>query len=125
MSEILMAGGRSLLFFCRHDQGPNGEIVSRFTDRAVPDRAVRARIALGRRFLYSLCLFCTSFHLGSFNARTNRNSYRAPETVDDMARRYMYTSAQQAASDEVAWGKIMPTLRSSINPFLSRFENAG
>ena len=116
---------RRSLFCCRHDQGPNGEIVSRFTDRAVPDRAVRARIALGRRFFDSFSHFCTSVHLGSFNARTNRDNYRTPETVDDMARRYMYTSAQQAASDEVAWGKIMPTLRPSIKPLLSRFENAG
>lgn len=101
-------------------------MVSRFTDRAVSDRAVRARIALGRRFLYSFqSLFCTSSHLGSFNARTNRESYRNSETMDDMARRYMYTSSQQAASDEVAWGKIMLTLRPPMTPFLFRFKNAG
>lgn len=69
--------------------------------------------------------FCTSSHLGSFNARTNRESYRNSETMDDMARRYMYTSSQQAASDEVAWGKIMLTLRPSMASFLLRFKNAG
>jgi hypothetical protein len=29
------------------------------------------------------------------------------QKVDELARHYMYTSAQQAASDEVAWGKMI------------------
>ena len=62
--------------------------------------------------------------LGSFNSRTNRNNVRNQNTLDDMARRYMYTSVQQAASDDVAWGKIiLSTTECFIQ--LCRLENAG
>lgn len=81
--------------------------VARYTDRAVSDQVVRTRIGPGGGI--------NANELGEKTKAYLRNGDRLPtqmpfrkqprSTVDDLARHYMYTSTQQAAFDEVAWGK--------------------
>lgn len=122
-------------FVCfRHEQGSNNEIVPRFTDRSVLNRTLRGRLGPGGMFLYFDLLFQFLCLSGSLNPdedtkqardylRTRGRLSSQPKLTnspriqqqrsitDELARHYMYTSTQQAAFDEVAWGKIVDSLK--------------
>lgn len=51
-----------------------------------------------------------------------RTPPRTNQKTDELARHYMYTSAQQAASDEVAWGKMLVIPFSPSKMIFLRFE---
>ena len=67
-------------------------------------------------FLFRNFHFLGSLNLGEDDGEQFRRYLRdrartPPRTnrkTDELARRYMYTSAQQAAFDEVPWGKMIP-----------------
>ena len=127
----------------RHAQGPAGEVVPRFTDRLVIDRVLRGRLGPGGNTDFFFIDVHRSFlDLGTLNPEEDcrqaekylrsqgRSTAPASSTyvprnhqhsVDDemkrdaLARRFMYTSTQQAAYDEVPWGMMDCLTKTSIH----------
>jgi len=100
-----------ICFFLRHEEGST----PRFTDRLVLDRTIRAKLGPGGNKLFSILLpskkkdlFSGSLNLDEDSKNNLRNYSRKQQAMtDELARNYMYTSTQQAAFDEVQWGKII------------------
>ena len=118
----------------RHEQGPNGEVVPRYADRLVLDGTLRGRLGPGGRLLLLSTRSVTpqSMFLGILNPDEDcrqaeaylkhRARLSAPPMLthnpsgqqrssndqqkrDELARHFTYTSVQQAAYDEVPWGR--------------------
>ncbi|CAF1580744.1 unnamed protein product [Rotaria magnacalcarata] len=106
----------------RHEQGANGEIVPRFTDRLVIDRALRGRLGPGgtlnpeedcreaENYLRSQGrLSAPTTTTLTYNPNKQQLSVNEQLKRDEIARHYMYTSSQQAAYDEVPWDSKLPS----------------
>ncbi|CAF3588534.1 unnamed protein product [Adineta steineri] len=101
----------------RHDQGPGGEVVPRFTERLVTDRALRGRLGPGGILNPEEdCREAENYlrNIGRLSAPASLSHSRKHESGshlsrrDELARRFMYTSTQQAAIDEVPWDSKVP-----------------
>lgn len=96
-------------------EGSNNDVIPRFTDRLVLDRALRGRLGPGGT------LNPDEDCKEAENYLRNHGPSSAPATLtykpnkqeksvadqtkrDELARRFMYTSVQQAAFDEIPWG---------------------
>ncbi|CAF3267845.1 unnamed protein product [Rotaria socialis] len=106
----------------RHEQGANGEIVPRFTDRLVIDRTLRGRLGPGgtlnpeedcreaENYLRSQGrLSAPTTTPLTYNPNKQQLSVNEQLKRDETARHYMYTSSQQAAYDEVPWDSKLPS----------------
>ncbi|CAF4255657.1 unnamed protein product [Rotaria sp. Silwood2] len=103
----------------RHEQGPSGDIVPRFTDRLVLDRPLRGRLGPGgtlnpeedckeaENYLRSQGRLSAPATL-TYDQSTQQQYASSQLRRDELARHFMYTSAQQAAFDEVPWDSKLP-----------------
>ncbi|CAF1626279.1 unnamed protein product [Adineta ricciae] len=108
----------SAVTMLRHDQGPTEEIVPRYTERLVTDRALRGRLGPGGVLIPEEDCREAEIYLRKLGrssapaslvqqSRLNQSGNQLSKR-DELARRFMYTSTQQAAFDEVAWDSKLP-----------------
>ncbi|UJR36925.1 hypothetical protein I4U23_029637 [Adineta vaga] len=122
----------SAITMLRHEQGPTEEIVPRFTERLVTDRVLRGRLGPGGTLIPEEdCREAENYlrKIGRSSAPASlaqhsrlHQSGNQLSKRDELARRFMYTSTQQAAFDEVAWDSKLP---SKLPMPLSTYEAHG
>ncbi|CAF0998887.1 unnamed protein product [Rotaria sordida] len=117
----------------RHEQGPSGEIVPRFTHRLVLDGPLRGRLGPGgtlnseedckeaENYLRSQGRLSAPSTL-TYNPSTQQQYVSTQMKRDELARHFMYTSTQQAAFDEVPWDSKLP---SKLSVPLTTYEANG
>lgn len=112
------------IFFSRYQEGSTNELIPRFTDRLVVDRPLRGRLGPGgmlnpdedckqaENYLRSHGRLSAPATL-TYQPSNQGLSVADQMKRDELARRYMYTSTQQAAFDELPWGRCL-----NFSPFL-------
>lgn len=101
--------------FCRYQESSTNELIPRFTDRLVVDRSLRGRLGPGgtlnpdedckeaENYLRAHGRLSAPATL-TYQPSNQGLSVGDQAKRDELARRYMYTSIQQAAFDELPWG---------------------
>ncbi|CAF2788538.1 unnamed protein product [Rotaria sp. Silwood2] len=95
----------------RHEQGPNNEIVPRFTDRLVLDQTIRNR--LNSNCALNRTEDCKQTDDDLQNRSLQSNLTYNPKQQQELnrnaiAHHFIYTSMQQAAFDEIPWDSKLP-----------------